>query len=210
MLKGRKKLLFFMVFIFALSALVYFQVWNADASTILSEIPENQEIMKTIENGYSAIAYAAETTDVSLLPEVFLDTADYKPSDDVKKNVEQIFGDEIANNAGYLTSMQAKYLARGKAEKYMNAAIEKAKAENRELTKQEFQQVIIDSNGVIPPDGYYKSPTGKTQLSFERIEISGDKATVYYDDGAAYQKATLLKVNGKWFITNIEALQIHY
>lgn len=209
-LMNRKFLFVVATLVLVVSGLIYIQVWKTNASAPLSNKPQNREIMNTLEKGYSALAYASETSDVSQLAEVFLDNSDYKPSDDVKKNVEEIFGEDVSNKAGYLTSMQAKYLSRGKALKDIQTAMDKAKAENRTLTKEEFQQVIKNNNGVIPPNGYVKSPSGKTQLNYDKIQINGDKAIVYYDDGAAYQKATLTWTNEKWYITNIEALRIHF
>lgn len=204
---------FFPVFIIlGLTAfgLVYFQRTNAHANTLQPDSPENQEIISTLENGYAAIAYAAETNDVTQLPNFFIDNPAYQPAENVKKNIEQVFGPDIARKAGYLTAIQAKYIARGNAEKKMAEAMKKAHDENRELTKEEFQQVVKESNGVIPPTGQYHSKTGKNELTVDKISVFGETASIFYDDGAAYQKATLVRINNQWFIANIEAQQIHF
>ncbi len=50
----------------------------------------------------------------------------------------------------------------------------------------------------------------KTVLIFESIEISGDRAIVRYDDGAALQEAILVKINGRWFIASIVPIWVHF
>jgi hypothetical protein len=43
-----------------------------------------------------------------------------------------------------------------------------------------------------------------------KIEIYGDRAIVYYDDGAALQKAILLKQDEHWRVARIEIIEGHY
>ena len=73
----------------------------------------------------------------------------------------------------------------------------------------EWQEIIQANGGTVPPE-VYDDPNAKQVFTFEKIEINGDRATVYYDDMLAYQKATLVKINGKWFISNIEPINIHF
>jgi hypothetical protein len=60
-------------------------------------------------------------------------------------------GKDAAANAGYLTAMQSKYIARGKTTKLLENATEKAKAENRELTQDEKRQIMDANGGIFPP-----------------------------------------------------------
>ena len=50
----------------------------------------------------------------------------------------------------------------------------------------------------------------KTNLTYESIEIAGDRATVRYDDGAALQEAILLKIKGQWYIAGITPVWAHF
>ena len=55
--------------------------------------------------------------------------------------------------------------------------------ESSEITAEEFQAVIQANHGQMPALG---SPvTTQTTLTYQSMEIIGDKATVRYDDGAA-------------------------
>lgn len=127
-------------------------------------------------------------------------------------------GADAATNAGYLTAMQAKYAARGKTEKMLKTALDKAKAENRDLTLEEKQQLMDANGGVFPPATSSlsstttpKSSSGKKNtLMFEKIEIINDRANVQYDDGLALQEATLMRKNERWFVACIKPIQIHY
>jgi hypothetical protein len=196
--------------VLVIAVLIGFQTFKANASNGLKDTPDTQEIMKAMEKGYDAIHYASQTNDPTKLSEIFVDTEDYKPSKDVKDDIEKIYGFGVAEKAGYLTAMETKYIIRGKVDKKMKATLEKAKAENRKISKEEWQEIIKENGGYAPPSMIYNDPDTKTQLTYKKIEISDDKATVYYDDQAAYQKATLVRINNKWFISNIEPIYVHF
>lgn len=118
--------------------------------------------------------------------------------------------------------METKYILDGIGEKKMQEIFDKARAENREVTRAEWQEIIQANGGTVPPASnrdpnggtvppeVYNDPNAKQVFTFEKIEIDGDRATVYYDDMLAYQKATLVKIDGKWFISNIEPIVIHF
>ncbi len=98
----RTYLPFLAIFGIVFIGLISFQIWRTSQSMDPEENAETQEIMQAVEKGYEAIAYAYQTDDPSKLSEIFVDTPDYKLSQDVKKDVEEIFGPEIAKKAGYL------------------------------------------------------------------------------------------------------------
>lgn len=198
----------------AVLGVIYFITSQANMQVMNLEGVETQPIIIEMEKGYDALAYIHQTDDPSKLSEIFVDSPDYKSSAEAKKDVEEIFCPEVAERAGYLTAMKAKTIAYGRVNADMRTALEKARAENREITHEEYQAIIKKNNGLIPPSN---PPTGKGEivkssfpLKFDKIIMMGDHATVYYDDGAAYQKAILVKIDGIWFIAGIEPIHIHF
>jgi hypothetical protein len=181
---------------------------EAQAAPGVPNTPDAKQIMALMDKAYQILGHASQAFDVSEFPAVFIDTEDYKLTDQQREAVANVLGETVADNAGYLTAMQAQYISRGQGAKSLQAALDKAKAENRELTADEFQEIVTANHGQVPSLG---SPiTAKTVLTYESIQINGDKAIVRYDDGAASQEAILVKVNGRWLIASITPIWIHF
>lgn len=181
---------------------------QAKAAPGVPDTPEAKQVMTVLERAYQIIGIASQTFDVSEFSSVFVDAPDYKLTTQQAEAVAGVLGKAAAKNTGYLTAMQAQYISLGQGASLLKAALAQAKAENRELTAQEFQEIIRANHGQIPSMG---SPvTAKTVLTYESMEINGGQAVVRYDDGAATQEATLVKVNGRWLISGITPLWVHF
>ena len=169
-----------------------------------------KQIMAVINRAYQVLGTTSQSFDVSEFPDVFVDTEDYELTDEQRKMVAEALGLSVAEvkNAGYLTAIQAKYVSRGQGAKLLQGALERGRAENRELTATEFQEIVKANHGQWPSSSAIT--TNKTVLTFESIEINGDKAIVRYDDGAALQEAILVKREGRWLIASIVPIWVHF
>ncbi len=173
------------------------------------DTPEARQIQATINRAYELMAIAARTFDVSEFPTVFVDTPDYELSDRQREAISQMLGPKAVENAGYLTAMQAYYIAWGEGATRLDKALEKAEAEHRQITADEMQETVKANGGRVPTLAR-QDPISKTKLKFESIEINGNKAIVRYDDGAALQEAVLVKIKGQWFIAGIKPIWVHF
>lgn len=202
-----------LIVIFAILVALVFAAWSAQSNRIRagSEAPNSPEAasVKTVmERAYDLIGAAAQTYDVSGFAAVFIDTADYHLTAKQQEGVAAIVGAEAAQKAGYLTAMQAHYMSLGQGAKLLQAALAQAQAEGRQLSAAEFQAIIKANHDQVPT---LSGPVvAKTMLTYESIEIAGDRATVRHDDGAALQEAILLKVKGQWYIAGITPVWVHF
>ena len=98
----------------------------------------------------AVIGSAAQTYDVSDFPTVFIDTPDYRLTPKQQEGVAAILGTEASQKAGYLTAMQAHYISLGQGANLLQAALEQAKTEGRELSAEEFQSIIRANHDQIP------------------------------------------------------------
>ena len=208
--KKNKIFLLGMVLLAVSLGILVSQIYPAKANAEIPDTPDAKQIMAVMNKAYQVLGRASQASDISELPDVFIDTEDYKLTDQQQEIVAASLGLGIAEveNAGYLTAMQAKYISRAQGAKLLQAALEIARTENRNLTSTEIQEIIRSNNGQWPSG----SPitTNKTILTFESIEVNGDKAIVRYDDGAALQEAILVKKAGRWFIASIVPIWVHY
>ncbi len=179
----------------------------ANASTGFED-PEATKIIATMEHVYAVLDEVGQTGDVSQYTEVFVDTSDYTYSSSVKEFVGNVLGPIAAEKGGYLTAMQAKGIANSKGDQLLKAALDKANSENRDLTTDELQQLIKENYGRLP--GIKVQSDEKSILTYKKLNIYRDKAIMTYDDGQALQEATLVKINDKWFVSNIKPIVIHF
>lgn len=179
------------------------------AGSGVPDTPEARQIQATMNRAYELMAIAARTFDVSEFPTVFVDTPDYELSDRQRKAVGQVLGSRAIEDAGYLTAMQAYYIAWGEGAAHLERALEKAEIEHRPITVDEMQE-IAEANGGRVPALARQDPISEVKLEFESIEINGDRAIVRYDDGAALQEAVLVKIKGQWFIAGINPIWAHF
>jgi hypothetical protein len=207
MLKSRILIPMAVVAIIAFATVVS-QTRSAKADPGIPDSADAKQIMATVERAYRLFNSAGRTGDVSEFPAVFTDTADYPYTDALRQQMATEFGVEAKDvqGAGYLTAIMARYVAQGRAAQQLQAALAKARAENREITTEELQQVAASNQGILPP--YVLD--AKTTLTYESIEIDGDRATVRYDDEAALQEAILVRLNGNWLIASMRPIKIHF
>ncbi len=194
-------------------AAIFIAAWSAQSNRIKagSEVPNSPEassVKAVMERAYDLIGTAAQTYDVTGFATVFVDTADYRLTPKQQEGVAAILGAEVAQKAGYLTAMQAHYISLGQGSQLLQAALVQAKAEGRELSAEEFQAIIKANHDQIPT---LPSPVvAKTNLTYESLEIAGDRATLRYDDGAALQDAILVRIKEQWYIAGITPVWVHF
>ncbi len=180
-------------------------IYGATADSGAGKIPDTTDakaIMATIEQAHYFKAVAARNFDISRFPEVFIDTPDFEPDERQKAMIQEMLGSEAIEKAGYLSYMRAYYLAWKDGARLMES-IDFSKLSMQE--KKDFLEA--NSNKILA--FARKDPIGEIKLTFESIEIKGDRAVVRYDSPSAYQEAILIKVNGKWFVANITTLKTH-
>lgn len=210
MSKKKNILVAIVIVTIVLVSIVLLQPYQANASPGIPNSPDAQQIMAVMDRAYQLIGHASQSFDVSEFSAVFVDTDDYEITDEQRDAIAATLGVPISDvgNIGYLTAMQLKYVSMGQGASLLREAMKKAKAENRQLSPADLQELAKANHGKLPSLG---SPvTKKTVLTFESIEIEGDRASVRYDDGAALQEAILVKVNGKWLIASIKPIWIHF
>ncbi len=151
-----------------------------------------------------------QTLDVQQFAQVLADTADFPLKIEVERHITAILGAERAKDAGYLTAMQAKWTHMQQGDRLARAAIAQAKAENREVSPEEWQALAAQNHGMLPPTFSEPDPSYKVALTYESVKIEADRAIVRLDDGIAYQEAILRKINGRWYIVNITPLNVHF
>jgi len=196
-------------FIILMISIVYLGITRARAGINVPNTQDSQEIQEVIHHSYTVFRGALRNGgDVSEFQYVFINTPDYSyENDDVRSFVSLVLGTEQAKNGGYLTVMQAKYIAYGCAIRLFKETEKIAKKENREVTPDEFKFIQDNCYGVFPPSLSEGAPP---KLEFKIIDIEGDRATARYDDGAALLEATLVRENGRWLIANIKPIEIHF
>lgn len=182
----------------------------AAQAQVAQRVPDSPEaqIKAVMERAYQVIGNAARTFDVSEFPSVFADTSDFYVTPQQEQSVADILGETATSNVGYLTAMQAKYVSLGQGARMLRAALDKAKAEDRKLTAEEFQELTEANHGRMPSLG--SSVTARTSLTYKSIEVAGDRAVVRYDDGAAIQEAVLARIDEKWFVAGITPVWVHF
>ena len=196
-----------------LVALISMLTWSQPSTSAQAALPANSDtddIKAVLKEAYHQLAIAAETYDVSGFPSVFVDTADFPLTDQQKSEVRGVLGAKGAGEFGYLTAMQAKFISQGLGADLAKAAIDKAAQENRTLTVEELQALVKANHGQLPPSEIVDNPNDSIELVYQSIDIKGDRASVVYDDGAALQRAILVRINGHWLIASIKPIQIHF
>ncbi len=89
----------------------------------------------------------------------------------------------------------------------LRAAQAKAAAENREITKEEMQQLTEQNYGMEPyvpvQDVQGQKVPFKRVVTYLSIKLDEDTAEVNFDDMVKNRRATLLRVNGRWYVSGI-------
>ena len=170
---------------------------------------EASEIMAAMARAYEVLETPVDTLDFNKLSEVLIDHSDYQRELDsatqvkLRTQIGETLGQTAVENFGYLTAMRAKRTYQLKGVQLLKAATEKAKAENRELMPEEWQELAKQNGGEYPamPIGNAGTPT--KELIYSSIEIDGDKARVTYDDLVKIRTAILVRIDERWYVAGI-------
>ncbi len=155
--------------------------------------PGSQQIAAVLQKAERLLGEAAcnPSGDVNVLDEVLADAPTFhRPTGNARAMVVQVYGENAAASAGFLTDRKAYYLIlRGD---YPGAG-------------------ATPANGLRPtprPQVYCPTPRPEIAQSTERIAISPDRAVVRYRVvGYALREATLVNVQGSWKIADIRYLE---
>lgn len=190
-------------------SIVYVGIIRARAGIGIPNNKDSQAIQEVILHSYTVFRGALRNGgDVSEFANVFTNTRDYTyENDDVRAFVGTVLGTEKADEGGYLTAMQAKYIAYGCAIRFLSDIEVLAKMENREVTSSEIKTIQGKCYGVLPPG---LSEEAMPKFDFVSIEIDNDRAIVRYDDGAALLEAIVVRKDNQWLIANIKPIEIHF
>jgi hypothetical protein len=192
----------------ALAMVLFVQSAQAQIAQRVPDSPEAKKIEAVLERAYEVIGAASRTFDVSKFSTVFVDTSDFDVTPLQEQSVAEILGGSTTGPVGYLTAMRAKYVSLGQGAKLLREALDKAKAENRKLTEQDFLDLAEQNHGRMPSLG--SAFTARTSLTYKSIEIAGDRAVVRYDDGAALQEAVVVRIGERWYVAGIKPLWVHF
>jgi hypothetical protein len=196
-----------LVFWGMLASLLFFVFFSKGIKSAPDYSEEESEIREQIEIAYWVMAEARSTQNLKLLETVFVNTDDYPFTQQEVENFGQRLGGLLPEKPGYLTALQAKYFGENSNLAMLQKYSQQAKAENRDLTASEIDEILSNGQG-LPPVIYTKQ--GNTQFQYFSFEIDADRAIVHYDDGAAEQEAILVKINDIWYISAIKVIKIHF
>jgi len=185
----------------------YSFVQNRESRT--ADIPEAHEIIATIERAYALLDTPVELLDFDEFDAVFIDHPDYLKEISAQRRTalhEQIteqLGAEAAQTFGYRTSMKSKRIADKNRIIQVRSAMERAKAENRELTQAELDEIAKQNQGTIPALSDLSAPPFVRKLEYFSLKIDGDTARAVYDEGVTGLTAILKRIDGKWYVAGI-------
>ncbi|RIK43394.1 MAG: hypothetical protein DCC55_05920 [Chloroflexi bacterium] len=165
-----------------------------------------------IDRAKEAIAIAQNTGDMHKLKDALVDHPDYllelqsEQQEELRTFIASVLGSDASKNFGYLTAMKNKITYRLQGEEFVKAAIEQAKAEDREFTNEDLQALAAqnpDKYIVWPRTSTDFAPPDSTQRMYKSIQIDGDKARAVYDDGIRDKTAILVHIEGRWYVAGI-------
>jgi hypothetical protein len=177
-------------------------------ATGVPDTPDAKAIAAVLRQFYALLDAAVETTVDQAFAAVVLDRPDPPLTDGQQELLIKVLGEENAPYTGYLTYILTERHEIQHGEQLAKAAKQKAKTENREITGDEWAAIQQQNYGLLPSGPDPRLP--KTMVSLESIKFSGDQAIVRYNTDPAYEVATLLKVNGRWYIIGIRVIWAHF
>jgi hypothetical protein len=130
-------------------------------------------------------------TNVNVLAEILIDSADYQPNPHESAAIQRFFGLDGLNHAGYLTSQQAYYRS------WRSPATSTPPPDNRPTP-----------HPTRPPAIYHcpDSPP-ESHLTLKSIVLYPEGClTAQYDDGCSLYEATLRSVNDRWMISGMKLI----
>lgn len=179
----------------------------------IPDTPENQSVIDALEEAITVLDLPFEELDLTKLSKVLINDPNYaqivSPDEltELMNYTRKVQGEAALDNFGYLTAMQTKRMNQQNGARLLRAAREKAASENREVTREEMQQLTEQNFGLEPfiPDSseHDQSEPFKRILRYFSIKIEKDRAEVFYDDMVKTRKAILLQVNGQWYVADI-------
>lgn len=182
---------------------------------------EVREIQATIVEAYKVGHVARVTHDVSQFPSVFVDDPDVPLTRDQRDELRDWLG-TVPEGAGYLTYGVAGYHNTERLIRLSEEAWAKVTAAGRDyitpedyLTAEELREIEESGGPIPPPPPAVSQPTMSAEeyaqwkwenTRFESVVITGDRATVTYDDHWFLHEDTLVRRDGKWYIAGSERI----
>lgn len=181
---------------------------KTEASPGVPNSEASRRIQETIVLSYVIENEAAMTFDTSRFATVFVDDDRGDLSLDQLKFVQNVTQQINKTDFGYLTYKLAYYNWWSKGAIAMEELQAKAVEENRDITKEEIQKLIESQSGLLPP-ARAEFLIEEPNIKFISLTINEDLSTVTFDDGPRTNEATLVKINGSWFIAGNSILALH-
>ena len=179
------------------------------ASPGIPNSEESRRIQETIILSYLIESEAAMTFDTSKFSSVFVDDdRDVDLSPNQLKFVQNVTQQKNMTDFGYLTYKLAYYNWWSKGAIAMEELQARAAEENRYITKEEVQKLIESQSGLLPP-ARAEFLVEEPNIKFISLTIDEDISSVTFDDGPRTNEATLVKINGSWFIAGNVILSLH-
>jgi hypothetical protein len=150
---------------------------------------------------------AAYTFDLTKFSTVFINDPRFPVSPGTLKTIRELTQNPSLESAGWLDYKMAYYGWRSNAILHAEKVNEKAKTENRNLTKEE-KQSLVDSQGRTAP-ARSESSIRATSLTFISVKINENAATVVLDDGPRTVQLTLVLVDKNWYIAGSKTISVH-
>jgi hypothetical protein len=180
---------------------------SVEAALGVPDTAEAREVQTTISRAYEIEARAARTFDTSEFASVYINDPRGGALDPALVELIADYGGRPSDAAGFLDYKLAYYACWREGALRLEQMWDKAAREGRGLTLEEMQS-LRDRSG-RPASPRAPEEMQGTQLEFKSIAVSGDTATAVYDDGPRLNRATLVKVDGVWYIAGVQGLQMH-
>ncbi len=155
--------------------------------------PRSQQIAAVLHKAERLLGEAAcnSSADVNVLDEVLADAPTlHRPEGNARTMVVQVYGENAAASAGFLTERKAFYLSLRGDYRGANAT---------------------PANGLRPtarPSVYCPTPVPEVVVSVESVAIGPDQAiTRYRVANYALKEATLVDIQGRWKIVDMQYLE---
>lgn len=197
---------------------------RSNGEVVAADAPDPKdvrEIQATIVEGYKAGYVAMVTHDVSGFPSVFVDDPDVPLTRGQRDQLRDWLG-RAAEGVGYLTYGVAAYHNSERLTRLSEEAWAKVEAAGRDyitpedyLTSEELRDIEASGGPMPPPPPAVSQPTMSPEeyehwkwenTRFESVVITGDRATVTYDDHWSLHEDTLVRRDGKWYVTGSQRI----
>jgi len=131
--------------VFGMSALLYFS-WNVAqpaSEYVIPDTPEAKEVMNAVERAYDVQAEAKFNFDIKKFPDIFINDPRFPVSSATLKTIRELTNNPSVESAGYLDYKVAYYSWLIESTLHAEKVKEKAKQENRPLTAEEKNHLLI-------------------------------------------------------------------